>query len=273
MAKQVKRRLQRQLTKLEQQLRDSAHRDRAVHKVRVQMKKLRALLQLMRPVLTESDYEAGNEAAKQLADSLAGSRDAKVMLDTLARLFGDYGHRELRQRLETPLVHYYRQQRRKPIATESLLDNLQRQYQKLPLKRFDAETVQLALERSYGRGRRQWKLLQLELDDTRLHNWRKSVKRLLYQMELLLPEPCRRDRGDLKRLGLLLGQLHDLHMLRDLLQQQRILVWQDDLPTVNALIRQREAALLADAWPLARKLYRRPVKAFSRRMMALWRRG
>ncbi len=58
----------------------------AVHETRKAMKRIRALLKLIRPGLTAEQYNAENERFRSIGALLAGSRDRAVMLETLSTL-------------------------------------------------------------------------------------------------------------------------------------------------------------------------------------------
>ena len=66
-------------------------REEAVHEARKDMKKLRALLRLVRGELGERVYSAENACFRDVARELAGVRDADVMLATLTDLEQRYG--------------------------------------------------------------------------------------------------------------------------------------------------------------------------------------
>src|SRR4051812_47783318 len=55
----------------------------AVHETRKRLKRLRALLRLVRPAIGEGVYARVNAAFRDTAKRLAAARDAKVLADTL----------------------------------------------------------------------------------------------------------------------------------------------------------------------------------------------
>ena len=66
-------------------------REEAVHEARKDMKKLRALLRLVRGELGDRVYAAENACFRDTARELSGVRDADVMLATLGDLEERYG--------------------------------------------------------------------------------------------------------------------------------------------------------------------------------------
>src|SRR5918997_4732474 len=66
-------------------------REEAVHEARKDMKKLRALLRLVRGDLGDRVYRRENQCFRDTARELSGMRDADVMLATLGDLEARYG--------------------------------------------------------------------------------------------------------------------------------------------------------------------------------------
>src|ERR671917_266737 len=66
--------------------RSDSSREEAVHEARKDMKKLRALLRLLRGELGDRVRARENAAFRDAARELAGVRDADVMLETLGAL-------------------------------------------------------------------------------------------------------------------------------------------------------------------------------------------
>ena len=59
-----------------------------IHYVRKEIKKLRALLRLVRENINSDDYHKGAKALRKAADRLAGTRDARVMWRAFEKLAG-----------------------------------------------------------------------------------------------------------------------------------------------------------------------------------------
>src|SRR5262245_16843053 len=68
------------------QLEGSGDRAVAVHETRKSLKRLRALLQLIRPALGEEAYRAENAHLREIARLLSGARDRHVLFETIAKL-------------------------------------------------------------------------------------------------------------------------------------------------------------------------------------------
>ena len=68
---------------------DPAERDEAVHDVRKSLKKLRALLRLVRPVTGRRIYQRENACFRESGRPLAEIRDAKILIETLDSVVRD----------------------------------------------------------------------------------------------------------------------------------------------------------------------------------------
>jgi CHAD domain-containing protein len=126
--------------------------------------------------------------------------------------------------------------------------------------------------RAYGRGRRAFVLAQQEPSLENLHAWRKRVKDLWYHQRLLAPVCGPAIRGQAKdahRLADVLGDDHDLGVLRDMLAAGHLDV-AVDLTAVIALIDHRRAELQAEAIHMGERVYVEKPKAFRRRMQRSW---
>ncbi len=109
----------------------------------------------------------------------------------------------------------------------------------------------------------------------RMHDWRKRVKDLWYQERLLAPVDGPAVRGqakDLHRLANLLGDLHDLHVLRGRLTDEPVHV-AADVDGIVGLIEHRQAELEGEAFSLGSRIYAEKPGAFVRRMRSAWRAG
>ena len=72
--------------------------ERTVHETRKALKRLRALLRLLRAELGEETFARENAALRDIAARLAGARDAEVMLATLHALIERYPRKLARRR-------------------------------------------------------------------------------------------------------------------------------------------------------------------------------
>lgn len=200
----------------------------AIHDIRKALKRLRALVRLLRAELGERQYKREHAILRDAARRLAGARDAEVMVGTLDALLErhprELGRRhpllELRKQLvaeraaaeQTTLGD--RATREKVLRKLSGLRERARQWD-LP-ERPGIALVERDLRRIYRDGReRKLRVARGKGGGGRAaHAWRKRVKDLRYAAEILGQRPLAR-RAD--RLAELLGEEHDLAVLAGLL--------------------------------------------------------
>lgn len=205
--------------------------ERAIHETRKALKRLRALVRLLRHELGERQFRREHGILRDAARRLAGARDAEVMVGTLDALLERHprklGHRrplsQLRKRLvaEREAARHTLGDAAKRAEVLSELRGLRARAQWWSLSQQPGlAIVERDLRGVYGQGRRRYKHLARgkkrgKNRDTRaLHEWRKRVKDLRYAAELLGLRPLAR-RAD--TLGELLGEDHDLALLAALL--------------------------------------------------------
>jgi CHAD domain-containing protein len=197
-------------------------REESVHEARKDMKKLRALLRLVRGELGDRVYSAENACFRDTARQLAGVRDADVMLVTLSDLEERYGGLPgAANRLRPALVaHRFRASASslKPAsktAVETLADARDR-VADWPLETDGFEAFEDGLGRVYRQGRRNFRAAQKVPSAEHVHEWRKRVKDLWYHLSLLqeIWKPVMSSLSDeAHELSDRLGDEHDLSVL------------------------------------------------------------
>jgi len=164
-------------------------REQAVHEARKDMKKLRALLRLVRGELGDDVYRSENACFRDTARQLAGVRDADVMLATLADLEERYGTLPGdAPRLRPALVaHRFRTSALSPDSKTAVatLTNARARVEDWPLEADGFEAFEDGLWRVYRQGRRDYRAARKVPSAEHLHEWRKRVKDLWYHCSLL----------------------------------------------------------------------------------------
>ncbi len=256
----------------------------AVHAARKALKKERALLRLARGTLPRRQRERENAALREAARGLSGARDADVMIQTLDQLSQRYAGQlpettfeAFRQRLD-----HERQSERGRMAGSSaaaaVADDLRAARMRVEdwkLERGNGRALESGLVRSYGRGRRAFVRAQSEPSLENLHQWRKRVKDLWYQLRLLAPVGGPAVRGQVKeahRLADLLGDDHDLGVLRQTLLRLAPDLAVDHDALIGLLDHRREQ-LQTEARYVGERLYTEAPKAFGRRIARCWNAG
>ncbi len=255
----------------------------AVHDVRKDTKKLRALLRLLQPAIDPGLRRGENRAIAAIAQRLSGSRDAEV----LAGLAADLRERAVGQAPETTFIAVHDALASRVDADGGLdgqvpaaaaqLEALAERIDTWPLDEVRPRTLVAGLERSYRRGRDDLERVRRRPGDPeRLHEWRKRVKDLWYQERLLRdawPGVMKAQAAELDELGELLGDDHDLAVLRDELTAPDGVGAgiASDLQPVVAAIDDRRGDLQERALATGARVYAEKPSAFARRHRAYLR--
>ena len=257
----------------------------AVHDVRKDAKKLRALLRLVQPALDPAVRRDENRTIAAIARSLSGSRDADVLAAQAARL----RERAVGQAPEAAFVAVHEAFAQQASDSAPLtgaipeaiarLAALVERIEDWPLDDVRPRTLVAGVRRTYTRGRDDLaRVRRGPADADALHEWRKRVKDLWYQQRLLRdawPRVLKAQAAELATLGELLGDDHDLWVLRDQLTAPGgagagLAV---DLEPVVAAIDARRARLQAQALAIGTRVYAEKPGAFARRHRAYLRRA
>jgi CHAD domain-containing protein len=268
-----------------QQLREGADRDYApaVHEARKDLKKLRSVLRLVRDDLGEAVYHSENARFRDAGRMLSGARDAQVKLDTLATLRERFGDR-LPPNGMTLFAHALEGERERladPGGEVLVLDRAagaieagRNAIAEWPLHAEGWSLLGPGLKRSYRRGRNRYAEVRDGAEDEAVHEWRKRVKDLWYHLRLVRntkQSVLGAAAEEAHRLSDLLGDHHDLAVLRDDAVERRELFADVDLEKLLTSISERQAELAADALVLGERVYAEKPKAFERRIRSYWK--
>lgn len=253
--------------------------EKAIHGARKDLKKLRTLLRLLRDELPKKVYAKEARRYREAGRLLSPLRDAEVKLGTLETLAAEPAE------LPREAVESWRQilERDRKAAGDSRSD-----------RAAEAEAIQLieagragiegwevrdswkaigpGIERGYRRGRGQMRAARKQGDEEAWHEWRKRAKDLWYAHLLVAgawPPALEPFAEEAHRLSELLGDHHDLALLRTDLQQRQL--GEEETEGLAAAIDRRQEELAADALTLGRLLYAERPKELSRRLRRYWR--
>ncbi|HEV7224587.1 MAG TPA: CHAD domain-containing protein [Pirellulales bacterium] len=262
---------------------DAAQRADAIHDIRLHLKKLRAVLRLVRGELG-GDYQVENACFREAGHALSEPRDAQAalkQLGELARRAGqlhgdDASFRDALELLRGRLTENQRALDERSTAElwnriADALRSAAARVESWSSKVRGFETIADGLENSYRRGRRAMIAALRDPRPEMLHEWRKQAKYHRYQINLLedaWPELMKSRTASLKRLSDLLGDDHDLVVLAESARNQ--LAGHDALPRCIELVDRRRDELFEELKPLGRLLYAEKPKGLRRRIEAYW---
>jgi CHAD domain-containing protein len=249
-----------------------------VHETRKAIKRLRALLRLLERRLGKEEYARENDALRELAQRLAGARDAEVMLATLDGLIARHpralgrraGVHRLRGRLAGEQRHLEQLALGAPTGRSLAIAELVVVRERIVAwnlpDRPGIQLVERDLKKLYREGQnRHQRALRGKGEEVRaMHEWRKRVKDLRYAAEMLGRRDSRKRRRSDERLrelakradalGELLGEDHDLAVFAQRLRAGR-------------------QAARQDTWHTGRKARKALLKAIAKRRKALRKRA
>lgn len=251
-------------------------RPAAVHGVRKEIKKLRAIFRLVRAAIGRGTYRKGARALREAADRLAAPRDARVTLIAFEKLAG----RRARQfgGIEKALKKNARREAGRIRKDDSLarakrlLRKTDRRVDDLKIKAAGWTAIEPGLKESYRRGREACRTASKESSPENFHDWRKHVKDLWHYFCLLYPAwpaEARTYTNELEFLAGHLGEDHDLFLLQQF-ATEHCAGEADEVAALNKLIASRQQELRAAALKLGSRLYAYPPATLCRRLENYW---
>jgi CHAD domain-containing protein len=263
---------------------DRAELGAAVHGTRKSIKRVRTALRLSRDAIGAATYERENTELRAIAGRLADARDAQVLIETLRALeqrAGDELSPQTTQRLQARLEDDHGREIAVMAADGDLalttglaLEQARARTAQWSFGQHGFGAVKPGLLRVYRRGRRGLRAACDEPTAENLHDVRKRVKDLWHASELLHaahPKRMKRLARDAHELSGLLGDHHDLSVLRDYAQANPQLF--SDMTareTLLAALDRRSETLQHRALKLGRQLYKRPPKRFVKDVARGW---
>lgn len=284
-AKEARRILRAQIADALEHLKGRNVTDDEIHSARKLIKRARATLRLMRETLPRDTYREQNAQLRDSARPLSAARDAKVLVDVLDQVLKADG-----RLLDGNASHPFRRallrerssaRRRARTSTRGLnasrkgLRNAHSRAGRWSLAGQDWTVLGEGLQRVYAQGR---KLLDTARSDPTaecLHEWRKQVKYLWNQVQLLEPLGSGRINelaDQLHTLSDYLGDDHDLAVLRErAAAHERAFARPEQLAAFVTSIENMRTGLQQKALVLGARIYRDKPSEFAERFARDWR--
>jgi CHAD domain-containing protein len=280
----IKRVLAAQVDDAIAQLRGEASTDPAegVHEARKDVKKIRSALRLVRDAIGDDVWRRENDHYRDVARKLSSFRDAEILVEAVDGLGERFGP-SARERFdafrgqldeENRAAHDDGSVERAMAGSAGELAAGRSRIDGLPLDGDGWELIAPGLHRSYRRGRKRLRAVEEDASVTNLHELRKRVKDLWYQLRLI------RD-ADRAMLGTLadyahdlsdhLGDDHDLALLREEAQRRRdAFSSAGDQRHLLEEVDQRRGELQFAAISLGERIYAEKPKRFTKRLHRRW---
>lgn len=272
--------------------------DAGVHSARKAMKRIRALMRMVRDEVGHAAYRSENVVLRDTARLLAPVRDSYVMLETLDGLREAYREQLAPGAFATTQRHLftrYRSARQEVLGDDALMTHVRvtlgaartrlsrwdASAEEAPASRLaargmrdDFDVIAPGIRRVYRRGLRGMERAYDEGTPEAFHEWRKRAKYLRYQLEALQPvwpEVIGAHARALDELGELLGNEHDLAVLFDVVRDDEAATADERERTVLlALLYRSRIELQWSARPLAKALYAEQPDQFVSRLGAYY---
>lgn len=255
----------------------------AVHQVRKRLKRVRAMLRLIRSSIGDREYKRANESFRDAARPLTEVRDAHVLVTTFDKYCRDDDHLDraslntIKQALLVREQEVNNRVLSNPDALKSARDSLQSAVNRMDqwqLEKHGWNALGSGLKRVYCSGRGAYVAARQEPTVANLHEWRKQAKYFRYQLETIRsiwPLVLDDLSAKAKRLGDLLGDDHDLAMLREELKDAHRFPARDVVAELDRRMASKREEFQRKAFEAVEEMYDSRASAFTERLKECWR--
>lgn len=270
-----------QLELAERRLKDAPDPAIAIHEVRKSLKRLRALLRLVRPALDAKTYRRENEQLRDAARVLSATRDRDVLRQTIVKLDARLSDRDkvvvprLRELLEANEADRTAGSRAAHLRNaKASLSATKKRFARLKVEPDGFALLEAGLRKSYRTGKRALAKARPEADEEIFHELRKAVQQHWRQMLLLSrawPEVCKGRAAAAREIAQLLGDEHDYALLSAFAASQRGQGLSDhEIQRLQRACHTRQLELRAWAVPKAQRLFADDAGSFASQIACYW---
>jgi CHAD domain-containing protein len=255
--------------------------DEAVHDARRRVKKIRAIIRLVGPVLNGSGRSVDRDLSK-VSRLLAPVADGQGVVETLEELAHRYAKALPKVTLEAARLGVIRNSARADheAATRGIVEiaasTLRHERKRIKQWRIGArgfKAIAPGLEDSYRRARRMMIHAWSKPPPSRFHSWRRCVKDHWFHVRLvegrcghhLLTHQRR-----IEALDGILGEYHNVILLRDVLTKDTALT-REEIARCLRVVARYQRVLRRHAETLGVRVFTERPRRFVRRVRHLWR--
>lgn len=253
----------------------------AIHEVRKSLKRLRALLRLVRPALDAKTYRRENEQLRDTARVLSATRDRDVLRQTIVKLDARLSDRDkgvvprLHELLEANGADRTAGSRANDLRkARGSLSAAKKRFARLRAEPDRFALLETGLRKSYRTGKRALAKARAEADEEVFHELRKAVQQHWRQMLLLSrawPEVCKGRAAAAREIAQLLGDEHDYALLSAFAASQRGKGLSDrEIQMLQRACHARQLELRARALPKAQRLFADDAGSFASQISCYW---
>jgi CHAD domain-containing protein len=281
-AKGIRRIACEQAERAEQRLLATDDAPTAIHEARKHLKRARALLRLVRPVLGDAAFHRENARFREIGLLLSGARDLDVLAQTVATLEAG----SLRPGVGGALaavsasIESARQDAEANGMSERrekaclMLRQAREELASLKIRKGGFELVALGLRRTYSSCRKKFQAAYALRSDANFHEWRKTVQHHWRQMILLSrawPDAMLARATAAKELSEILGRDHDLALLKEYVETKPgAALSVRDRDQIRRLCCAQQERLRTRAHPRGARLLAEKTGAFCARIEGYW---
>jgi CHAD domain-containing protein len=276
----IKRIVDEQLENALDELRgaDAKKADAAVHAARKRLKRIRAIIRLVREELGEETFSHENACFRDAGGTLSEARDAAVLvqtLDSLKETVDQPAFASARKKLVARRLAVKKRVLDAGNGLESvaeLVEAARKRVGEWRIERDGWEALRPGLKRIYGEARTAFECAEVGGAPELFHEWRKRVKDLWHQAEILegiWPAVMKELAEQFHALADLLGDEHDLSVLKAVVEAEA-LARAGGVSPVAAAAAERRTRLQEEARALGGRLFAEKAGAFAKRLGEYW---
>jgi CHAD domain-containing protein len=256
----------------------SSNGEQDIHEVRTTIKRLRALLRLIRPAIDPKFFNRENARLRGAAGLLSFARDTEVARETLKTL--PVSNQTEQEAVSSVLSSL---ESRGDVANDPeqamaevrrRLEQTRRNFHRLELAGTEREILESGLGAVYRQGRKRMNIAIRRGQDVGFHRWRIRAKNLYYELqflELMWTKRLHRLISHLSELQDNIGLDHDAAVLRAWLKKSPESFGGDGaVQRVVTCLDSRTRELREKAVPLGRKIWRDKPGRFAREVVRHW---
>jgi CHAD domain-containing protein len=257
---------------------DAKKADSAVHAARKRLKRIRALVRLVRQELGEETFNRENAAFRDAGGSLSEARDAAVLvatLDSLKSTVDPAAFAAARKKLLARRRAVARRVLQTGSALETVAVQIEAARQRVAnwnIGHDGWDSLKPGLKHIYDQARAAYQCAEVGGQPELFHEWRKRVKDLWHQTEVLeaiWPEVMKSLADQFHALADILGEEHDLSVLKSVLEAEA-LARAEEVSAVAEAAGSKRAQRQQEAKSLGARIFAERPGAFTKRLGHYW---
>ena len=256
----------------------------SVHEARKNIKKLRAILRLIRHEIDIETYQELNAFYREIAQQIGPVRDVTSQIELFEKFETNIKSPALRRAIEKAIRLtknrrkkefdiYYKNKVREKVAKELLLKT--ETFKQLNIHGESDIFIEKSVRDIFKKTIQRMKIAEKDGGNEAYHNWRKTVKYFMFQMMILKNAWASYFEayiGEMNEMQKLLGDLHDLNIVNNFVVEGEL--FQLDKKQKDALLNYiypRRAALKKQIHQIGNRLFIEDSLTFASRLNAIWK--